>query len=109
MNPNVDQLMSIARWLLSAGGPASSLLIARGIPADKVTGFTTALLTILGALPPLISFIWGLKAHTEDSKLKAVEAMDDVDKVIITPKVVDGAATAATQAASNSERPKVVT
>ena len=106
MNPNVDQLFSIARWLLSVGGPVSSLLIARGIPADKVSSLNTALLTVLGALPPIASFIWGLWAHTDNSKLKAVEAMPDVSKIIVNTAAPPNGAMAA---AADPSRPKVTT
>ena len=84
MNPNTEQWFSIIRWLLSVGGPVSSLLIARGMPADKVSAFTTGLLTLLGALPPVVSFIWGLFAHTDKSKVQAAATIPGT-VVVTTP------------------------
>ena len=104
MNPNLDQLMSIFRWLLSVGGPVSSLLIARGIPPEQVTSVTTGLLTILGAAPPIISFIWGMFAHTDKAKLQAVEAMPDVKKIVAVPNAADGVG----EALNDPSRSKVV-
>lgn len=104
MNPNVEQVMSIVRWLLSVGGPVSSLLIARGMPADKVTGLTTAILTVVGGLPPIISFVWGLVAHTDKAKLQAVQAMPDVAKIVAIPNAGDGVA----KALADPAMPKVV-
>ncbi len=104
MNPNTEQLMSIVRWLLSVGGPVSSLLIARGMPADKVSGLTTALLTIIGALPPVVSFVWGMFAHTDKAKLQAVQAMPDVAKIVAVPGAGDGVA----KALADPAMPKVV-
>ncbi len=105
MNPNAEQLMSIVRWLLSVGGPVSSLLIARGMPADKVSAFTTAVLTVVGALPPIASFVWGMFAHTDKAKLQAVEAMPDVKKIVAVSNAGDGVG----EALADPARPKVVT
>lgn len=104
MNPNTDQIMSIVRWLLSVGGPVSSLLIARGMPAEKVSGLTTAILTVVGAMPPIISFFWGLFAHTDKAKLQAVQAMPDVAKIVAVPNAGDGVG----KALADPAMPKVV-
>ena len=101
---NLDQLMSIFRWLLSVGGPVSSLLIARGMSAGDATNLTTAALTLVGALPPIISFIWGLAAHTDTAKLKAVEAMPDVKNIVAVANAGDGVGAAL----ADPSRPKVV-
>ena len=37
MNPNLNQILSIVRWLLSVGGPLGAYLVSRGVPADQVT------------------------------------------------------------------------
>ncbi len=104
MNPNTEQLMSIVRWLLSVGGPVSSLLIARGMPADKVSGFTTALLTAVGALPPIVSFVWGMFAHTDSKAIAVTAAMPDVKKIVVASNAGDGVGAALADPA----QPKVV-
>ena len=103
MNPNLDQVLSIIRWLLSVGGPVGAYLVSRKIPADQVSALQTAVVTVIGALPPIASFIWGLVAHTDTAKLKSVEAMPNVAKIVAKPGATDGVAAALADPA----RPKV--
>ena len=105
MTPNLDQILSVIRWLLSVGGPLGALLIARGQTPEQVTAVSTAVLALVGALPPIISFVWGMFAHTDSAKLAAVEAMPAVTKITVTPTAPDAVA----QAAADPSRPKVST
>ena len=34
---NLDQVLSIVRWLMSVGGPLGAYLVSRGVSADQVT------------------------------------------------------------------------
>jgi hypothetical protein len=90
MTPNVDQILSIVRWLLSVGGPLGALLVARGMPAGDVTALQGSIIAVIGAAPPVISFVWGLFAHTNSSKIAAVAAMPDVEKIVVQPQATDG-------------------
>ena len=94
MTPNTAQIMSILRWALSAGGPLCALLLARGQTPEQVTIFSTSLLTLVGALPPIISFVWGMFAHTDKAAIQTVAAMPDVAKIVATPGASDGVAAA---------------
>jgi len=104
MTPNIDQIISILRLLLGVSGPIGALLIARGMTADQVTAFSTSLLTLVGALPPIISAVWGMFAHSDTAKIAAVTAMPDVVKIITVANPSDGVAAAV----ANPVQPKVV-
>ena len=73
--------------------------------ADQVTALSTAIITICGALPPVVAAIWGAFSHTDAKKIAAVTAMPDVAKIVVKVGAVDGAATAA----KDPTQPKVVT
>jgi len=102
---NFDQVLSLLRLLLGVSGPIGALLIARGMPAEQVTGLSTAIIAVVGALPPIASAIWSMFAHTNDAKLKAVEALPDVQKIVVNSAATDGVA----DAAKDLTRTKVVT
>jgi hypothetical protein len=97
MNMNIDQILSILRVLLSVGGPVGALLVARGMSPDQVTDLSTALLTIVGAAPPLIAAVWGAFAHTHAAAIATVNAMpkDQVLGVVVAPTASDGVLAAA--------------
>lgn len=102
---NSDQVVMIIRWLLSVGGPVGAYLVSRGYPADQITGLQTAIISLCGAVPPLVSFIWGYFSHTDSANIKKVEANPGVAQIIIKPTATNGTAAAAADPA----RPKVVT
>ena len=104
MNPNQEQWLSLIRLLLGVGGPVSAWLISRGIPADQVTALSTSIIAVVGALPPLISFVWGMLAHTDANAIKVVTAMPDVKKIEVSPLASDGVGTAL----ADPLQPKVV-
>jgi hypothetical protein len=64
---------------------------------DQVTDLSTALLTIIGAAPPLVAAVWGAFAHTNAAKVAAVDAMpkDQVLGVVVAPTASDGVLAAA--------------
>ena len=97
MTPNIDQVLMILRVLLSVGGPVGALLVARGMTADQVTALSTSVLAIVGALPPIISLVWGMFAHTEAAKVAAVNALpkDQVIGVVVAKTASDGVLAAA--------------
>ena len=118
MSPNIDQILSVVRWLLSVGGPLGALLIARGMPVGEVTALQGSIIALVGALPPIVSFVWGMFAHTDSAKivaaaaispeaktiafagvsdstkLAAVAAMPDVEKIVVQAQAKDGVGTA---------------
>jgi|ERR1039458_962166 hypothetical protein len=89
---NLDQLMMVLRWTLSAGGPLAALLIARGQTPDQVTALSTSVLAVVGALPPVVAFVWGLFAHTNAAKVAAVNNMPkgQVLGVVVATTASDG-------------------
>ena len=103
---NLDQVLSLLRVLLSVGGPVGALLIARGMSAEQVTVLSTSIITICGALPPVVAAVWGALAHTDAAKVAAVNALpkDQVVGVVIAPTATDGVLAAA----QNPAMPKVV-
>ena len=80
--PNTEQIQSMIRWALSVSGPVGAYLIAKGINAESLTTVVVAIITIVGAIPPILSFIWGWRAHTDAAKIKAVEALPDVKAIV---------------------------
>ena len=103
---NLDQILSILRVLLSVGGPVGALLVARGMSADQVTALSTSVITICGALPPVVAAVWGAFAHTAAAKVAAVEAMppDQVVGVVVAKTATDGVLAAA----QNPAMPKAI-
>jgi hypothetical protein len=97
MSMNIDQILSVLRVLLSVGGPVGALLVARGMSPDQVTDLSTALLTIIGAAPPLVAAVWGAFAHTNAAKVAAVQAMpkNQILGVVVAPTASDGVLAAA--------------
>jgi hypothetical protein len=92
---NLDQVLSLLRVLLSVGGPVGALLVARGMSADQVTALSTSIITICGALPPVIAAVWGAFAHTDSAKMSAVAALPGVAQIIVKTSATDGVAAAA--------------
>jgi hypothetical protein len=73
---------------------------------ESLTAFVSSVLVIFGALPPIISLVWGIHAHTDDAKLAVVEAMPDVKAIVaVANPNPEGAVIAA---AENPKRRKVV-
>ena len=97
MSMNIDQILSVLRVLLSVGGPVGALLVARGMSPDQVTDLSTALLTIIGAAPPLVAAVWGAFAHTNAAKVAAVQAMpkNQILGVVVATTATDGVRAAA--------------
>jgi hypothetical protein len=101
---NLDQILSILRVVLSVGGPVGALLVARGMSADQVTALSTSIITICGALPPIIAAVWGAFAHTDEAKVAAAAALPGVAAVVVKVSASDGVAAAA----ADPTQPKVV-
>ena len=72
---NLDQIQSLIRTLLAAGGPIAALLVQYGVPADKANIWLSLGLAIL---PPLAAGIWGIVTKTDKAKLVSVGAMPGV-------------------------------
>jgi hypothetical protein len=109
---NIDQILSLIRWFLSVGGPVTAILLSRGMTHEQIDALQTAVLAIVGSLPPLISVVWSMFSHTENAKLKSVEAMPEVKNITIEMpskmETITTAQTAGISAAIDPERPKVV-
>ena len=103
---NQDQVLMMLRVLLSAGGPLGAMLVARGMTADQVTALSTSLITICGALPPIISLFWGWFVHTDAAKVAAVNALpkSQVLGVVVAKTATNGVLAAA----QNPAMPSVV-
>lgn len=89
---NADQVTSLLRVLLAAGGPVAGLLANAGMAAGTVNNILTIALIVL---PPLISAVWGYIIHTDKSKIAAAAAVPGVTEIKIAPLATDGAAKAA--------------
>ena len=101
MQPNNDQLLSMLRWLFTISGPIGAYLVSKGISPENLTELVNAIIVIGGAIPPIISFIWGIKAHTDASKIASVEKMPEV-------RAKPGLVIALKEAAASPDSPKVV-
>jgi hypothetical protein len=103
MIPNIEQWQHLARIALASGGPAAAWLASHGCDAATCQGgVTTAVIWLIGVVPPAVSVIWGMFAHTKDATLKAVEAIPGVQSINVSAADPQLRAIAADQA-----RPKV--
>lgn len=89
---NNDQLMSILRQLLAAGGPVAALLVNWGVPAGQVNSYLTIALAVL---PPLGAAIWGALKHTDHATVAAAGNMPGVTVSVDPAKAGAGAQAAA--------------
>lgn len=101
---NLDQILSIVRWALSVGGPLGALLLSHGVSASDLTLLQGSIIAIIGAAPPVISFVWGLVAHTDSAKLASVAAMPSADKTAAFAGIPDSAKIAAVSALPDVEK-----
>lgn len=74
---NLDQILSLVRTLLAAGGPISGLLVMYGMPGDKAALWLSVALIVV---PPLVSAVWGVLNKTAANKVATVAAMAPADK-----------------------------
>jgi len=88
---NLDQVQSLIRTLLAAGGPITALLVMYGAPGDKVAMWVSLALSIL---PPVVSGVWGILNKTDRAKVESAGAMPGVN-VIVSPQASEGAKAAA--------------
>lgn len=73
--PSNDQIASIIRLLLGAGGPLAALLVSKGATADQVNQILTIALAVG---PPLVSLVWGLSRHTNTGNAIAASTLPGV-------------------------------
>lgn len=88
---NLDQVQSLIRTLLAAGGPIAALLVQYGMPSDKVSIWISLALAVV---PPVVAAVWGVIAKTDAAKVAAVGAMPGVS-VTVAPTASPGAQAAA--------------
>lgn len=96
---NLDQLLSLLRTLLAAGGPVAGLMTIYGFPQDKTALWLGLALLIV---PPIATAIWGVITKTDTAKLVSVGAMPGV-----TVAVGPGASAAAQAVAADPAVPNV--
>jgi len=89
---NQQQVESLLRILLAAGGPVAGLLVNWGVPTGQVNNYLTIALMVL---PPLISGVWGLLRNTHKQTIADAASVPGVSQVVIAPTAKDGAAAAA--------------
>jgi hypothetical protein len=93
---NYDQLMGMLRVVVPVG---LGFVTSKGwIPAGAAGDVGTAVLGVGAA-------VWSYYAHTDSAKIKAVESLPDVAKIIVKATAQNGVA----DAAADRTRPKVVT
>jgi hypothetical protein len=81
-----DQIASAVRWAITAAsGVVSGYLISKGWAS---TGSAAALTTFLiGLVPSIATFIWGLWAHSTSSTIAAASALPEVHKIVTTSAI----------------------
>jgi hypothetical protein len=81
-----DQISSAIRWLLTAvSAMLSGLLISKGFATTESAAALTAFL--LGLVPSIAAFIWGMWAHSTNGTIAAASALPEVHSVITTPAI----------------------
>lgn len=98
MKPNLDQVLSLVRAVLSILG---TMIVAHGTFGINAGVWEQ----ITGVVLMVAPMVWGMYAHTDSAKLASVEAMPEVTKIVVKTTATDGVATAA----EDPNRPKVVT
>lgn len=102
MNPNQQQIESILRILLAAGGPVAGLLTNWGVPAGQINNWLTLALMIL---PPLIAGAWGLARNTHKQTIAAAAAVPGVAEIRVDDNATDGAKAAVQDSALPTVKP----
>lgn len=101
---NSDQMLSALRTLIAV---LSGVAIGHGwLTADQAATLGANVLAIVGALATLVPLLWGLKSHSDASKIAAVAAMPEVAKIV--PSATAARDSAVVQAAFDPSQPKVV-
>lgn len=70
--PNLDQILSLVRAILVILG---SVLVTKGFPQSNWEA-------IAGVVVMLVPVVWSMFVHTDAQKLKAVEKLPDVAKIV---------------------------
>jgi len=89
---NQQQIESLLRILLAAGGPVAGLLVNWGVPSGQVNNYLTVALLVL---PPVLAGVWGLLRNTHQQTIAAAASVPGVSNIAIAPDAKDGAAAAA--------------
>jgi hypothetical protein len=88
---NLEQVQSLIRTLLAAGGPIGALLVSYGMPNEKVSYWISLALVVL---PPVTAAVWGILNKTDKAIVTAAGAMQGVN-VAVAPNASEGAKAAA--------------
>lgn len=99
---NLDQLLSLVRTLLAAGGPVAGLLTMYGMQESKVGMWLSLALIVV---PPIISAVWGVLSKTDAAKVAAAGALPGVT-VTVAPDAPLGARAAAADPTVPGVQPK---
>ncbi len=97
---NKEQIKSIIQLLFGSGGPAASLILSYGVPADKLNLWVNLALAII---PPLAMGVWALIERTHKGTLASAGAIlekptlngDKTGTIIVSQNAGNGAAAAA--------------
>lgn len=106
-NTFVELASAIGRLNLAQGFSLSRSGLQAAGGSLAYQGFTSGnwLMAGLGAVVWAAPTVWGLVSHTDAAKLKAVEALPEVRKIVVSS--VAPIDTAAVEAATDPTRPKV--
>jgi len=100
---NSTQIESLLRWLLGTSGPIGALLIYWGITPDNLGHLLEIVIAAVAVIPPLFALYLSIRAHTRSREIAAVEAIPEVEKILIKPTATGTVAAVAADPA----RPKV--
>ena len=89
---NQQQIESLLRILLAAGGPVAGLLVNWGVPAGQVNNYLTIALMVL---PPAVSGVWGLMRNTHQQTITAAAGVPGVTGITVAADAAAGARAAA--------------
>lgn len=85
---NQQQVESMLRLLLGAGGPLAALLLSYGVPPDKLNLWVNLAIAVL---PPLLAGAWGIAANTHKQTIADAAKVPGVVEVRTADNAKDGA------------------
>ena len=100
--PNEQQIQSLIRLVLAAGGPVSSIAVRHGMTPGTMEDILSIALMVV---PPLVSLVWSMSSHSQESTLTDASNIPGVNPIRIDMAT---ASPGAKDAVASPDSPKVI-